>query len=100
MRLTVPDVGGGFGMKNFVYPEWALVLWAARRLKRPVRWASERIEDFVSSTHGRDNVSRGRLALGRSYGFGMVWRSPIGLLRADYAFPLVGPPRFVFGAGP
>ncbi len=63
MRLTVPDVGGGFGMKNFVYPEWALVLWAARRLRRPVRWVSERIEDFVSSTHGRDNVSRARLAL-------------------------------------
>jgi aerobic carbon-monoxide dehydrogenase large subunit len=63
MRLTVPDVGGGFGMKNFVYPEWVLVLWAARRLKRPVRWVSERIEDFVSSTHGRDNVSRARLAL-------------------------------------
>ena len=63
MRLTVPDVGGGFGMKNFVYPEWALVLWAARRLKRPVRWVSERVEDFVSSTHGRDNASRGRLAL-------------------------------------
>ena len=66
MRLTVPDVGGGFGMKNFVYPEWVLVLWAARRLKRPVRWVSERIEDFVSSTHGRDNVSRARLALDRA----------------------------------
>ncbi len=63
MRLTVPDVGGGFGMKNVVYPEYVLVLWAARRLRRPVRWVAERIEDFVSSTHGRDNFSRARLAL-------------------------------------
>jgi len=63
MRLTVPDVGGGFGMKNFVYPEWALVLYAARRLGRPVRWISERTEDFVSSTHGRDYTSAVRLAL-------------------------------------
>jgi carbon-monoxide dehydrogenase large subunit len=65
MRLTVPDVGGGFGVKNFVYPEWVLVLWAARRLGRPVRWVSERIEDFVSSVHGRDNVTRARLGLDR-----------------------------------
>lgn len=66
MRLTVPDVGGGFGMKNFVYPEWVLVLYAARRLGRPVRWISERTEDFVSSTHGRDYTSTARLALDAS----------------------------------
>jgi len=63
MRLTVPDVGGGFGMKNFVYPEWVLVLYAARRLGRPVRWVSGRAEDFVSSTQGRDHTSTARLAL-------------------------------------
>ncbi|MBS0222491.1 MAG: xanthine dehydrogenase family protein [Proteobacteria bacterium] len=66
MRLTVPDVGGGFGMKNFVYPEWALVLYAARKLGRPVRWISERTEDFVSSTHGRDYTATARLALDSS----------------------------------
>ncbi len=66
MRLTVPDVGGGFGVKNFVYPEWALVLWAAKRLGRPIRWVSERVEDFVSSTHGRDNYTIGKLALDAS----------------------------------
>ncbi len=63
MRLTVPDVGGGFGMKNFVYPEWVLVLWLARKLRRPVRWIGERTEDFVSSTHGRDYTAEARLAL-------------------------------------
>ncbi|MBO0712328.1 MAG: xanthine dehydrogenase family protein [Acetobacteraceae bacterium] len=66
MRLTVPDVGGGFGMKNCVYPEWVLVLYAARRLGRPVRWVSGRAEDFVSSTQGRDHTSTARLALDAS----------------------------------
>ncbi|MBV9150479.1 MAG: xanthine dehydrogenase family protein molybdopterin-binding subunit [Alphaproteobacteria bacterium] len=64
-RITVraPDVGGGFGVKNFLYPEWVLVLWAARRLGRPVKWLAERGEEFVSSAQGRDNHTRGRLAL-------------------------------------
>ena len=64
-RITVraPDVGGGFGVKNFLYPEWVLVLWAARHLGRPVKWIAERGEEFVSSAQGRDNHTRGRLAL-------------------------------------
>ncbi len=70
-RVTVraPDVGGGFGVKNFLYPEWVLVLWAARRLGRPVKWRAERGEEFVSSAQGRDNRTRGRLALDRDGGF-------------------------------
>jgi aerobic carbon-monoxide dehydrogenase large subunit len=66
-RIVVhaPDVGGGFGVKNFLYPEWVLVLWAARRLRRPVKWVAERGEEFVSSAQGRDNHTRGRLALDR-----------------------------------
>jgi carbon-monoxide dehydrogenase large subunit len=65
-RIVVhaPDVGGGFGVKNFLYPEWVLVLWAARRLERPVKWVAERGEEFVSSAQGRDNRTRARLALG------------------------------------
>ncbi len=63
IQLTAPDVGGGFGMKNFLYPEWVLVLWAARRLGRPVRWVAERAEEFVSAIHGRDNRTTARLAL-------------------------------------
>src|ERR1051325_6049256 len=61
--VRAPDVGGGFGVKNFLYPEWVLVLWAARRLGRPVKWVAERGEEFVSSAQGRDNHTRGRLAL-------------------------------------
>ncbi len=63
LRVSIPDVGGGFGMKNVLYPEWVLVLWAARRLGRPVKWIGDRSEDFVASVHGRDSLVRARLAL-------------------------------------
>jgi carbon-monoxide dehydrogenase large subunit len=65
LRVSIGDVGGGFGMKNVLYPEWVLVLWAARRLGRPVKWIGDRNEDFVASVHGRDSVARARLALDR-----------------------------------
>jgi carbon-monoxide dehydrogenase large subunit len=66
LRVSIPDVGGGFGMKNVLYPEWVLVLWAARRLGRPVQWIGDRNEDFVASAHGRDSLIRARLALDRN----------------------------------
>ena len=62
-RVITPDVGGGFGMKLFLYAEHALVCYAARKLGRPVKWASERGEAFVSDTHGRDNITQGEVAL-------------------------------------
>ncbi|MCR9071206.1 MAG: xanthine dehydrogenase family protein molybdopterin-binding subunit [Alphaproteobacteria bacterium] len=62
-RCVSPDVGGGFGMKIFPYREHALVLWAAGKLGRPVKWIAERGESFVSDTQGRDHVSHARLAL-------------------------------------
>src|SRR5262249_9658136 len=63
IQVSAPDVGGGFGMKNFLYPEWVLVLWAARRLGRPVKWVAERTEEFLSGAQGRDNYTKARLAL-------------------------------------
>jgi carbon-monoxide dehydrogenase large subunit len=63
MQVACPDVGGGFGVKNALYPEWVMLLWAARVLGRPVKWMSERAEDFVTTAQGRDNVTRARLAL-------------------------------------
>jgi carbon-monoxide dehydrogenase large subunit len=63
IRVSVPDVGGGFGMKNFLYPEYVLAMFAARRLGRPVKWVGDRGEDFLSSAQGRDNRTKGRLAL-------------------------------------
>jgi carbon-monoxide dehydrogenase large subunit len=63
IRVLTPDVGGGFGMKLFLYPEHVMVVVASRRLGRPVKWASERTEAFLSDTHGRDNITLGELAL-------------------------------------
>ena len=65
MRVSCPDVGGGFGVKNALYPEWVMLLWAARHLGRPVKWIGERGEDFVTTAQGRDNVTSARLALDR-----------------------------------
>lgn len=65
LRVSIPDVGGGFGMKNVLYPEWVLVLWAACRLGRQVRWIGDRSEDFIASAHGRDSIAHARLALDR-----------------------------------
>ena len=63
VHIACPDVGGGFGVKNPLFPEYILVLWAARHLGQAVRWASGHGEDFVSTVHGRDNLTRARLGL-------------------------------------
>ncbi len=63
LRVITGEVGGSFGMKSGVYPEHVLVLWAAKRLGRPVKWTSDRREGFVTDEHGRDNVSTAELAL-------------------------------------
>ncbi len=62
-RVITPDVGGGFGMKAFLYAEHVLTCYAARKLGRPVKWASDRGEAFVADTQGRDNVTLGELAI-------------------------------------
>jgi carbon-monoxide dehydrogenase large subunit len=63
LRVVAPDVGGGFGVKQFHYPEETLVTWAATKLARPVKWVCDRSEGFVSDAHGRDHVSEAELAL-------------------------------------
>jgi carbon-monoxide dehydrogenase large subunit len=63
LRVVSPDMGGGFGYKGKHYPEETLLVWAARRLGRPVRWTAGRRESFVSDTQGRDHVTRAELAL-------------------------------------
>ncbi len=62
-HVITPDVGGAFGMKNFLFAEQVLVLYAARDLGRPVRWNGERGESFLSDSHGRDHVTLAELAL-------------------------------------
>jgi carbon-monoxide dehydrogenase large subunit len=63
VRVKVGDVGGGFGMKTGLYAEDVVVAHAARSLKRPVKWCSQRIEEFQASVHGRDLTSHAEMAL-------------------------------------
>jgi carbon-monoxide dehydrogenase large subunit len=63
VHVMCGDVGGGFGLKIFMYPEYVATLYAARRFGRPVKWIAERGEGFVSDNHGRDRVVRAELAL-------------------------------------
>ncbi len=62
-HVMTTDVGGGFGMKIFMYPEYVAALYAARKFQRPVKWAAERSEGFISDDHGRDNLTTATLAL-------------------------------------
>src|SRR5216684_1830224 len=62
-RVIVGDVGGAFGTKGWQYPEHKLVLWAARKVGRPVKWQCERREAIQADEHARDNVSEAELAL-------------------------------------
>src|SRR3954471_4212531 len=63
IRVIAGDVGGGFGTKGWQYPEHRLVLFAAKRLRRPVRWVCDRSEAVLADEHARDNVSDAELAL-------------------------------------
>jgi aerobic carbon-monoxide dehydrogenase large subunit len=65
LRVVAPDVGGGFGSKQVVYAEEALLTWAARKLERPVKWVADRSESFQSDAQGRDHVTHAELALDR-----------------------------------
>jgi carbon-monoxide dehydrogenase large subunit len=69
LRLRTGDVGGGFGMKIFVHPEYPLVVWASRALKRTVKWIPDRQEAFQSDVQGRDHVSIAEMALDKDCKF-------------------------------
>ncbi|HLN09339.1 MAG TPA: xanthine dehydrogenase family protein molybdopterin-binding subunit [Xanthobacteraceae bacterium] len=63
IRVVARDVGGGFGMKGQVYPEEAVVTWAARQVSRPVKWIASRAEALMGDNHGRDQLVTAELAL-------------------------------------
>src|ERR1700726_3817793 len=63
VRVLTGNVGGSFGMKSAVHPEYLALLHAARALGRPVKWTDERSESFVSDSHGRDHEMTAELAL-------------------------------------
>jgi carbon-monoxide dehydrogenase large subunit len=62
MRVVSPDVGGGFGLRGKLFPESVLVVFAAKRLGRPVKWRADRQETFLADVHGRDHVTHGEMA--------------------------------------
>ncbi|MFC0241653.1 xanthine dehydrogenase family protein molybdopterin-binding subunit [Rhodopseudomonas telluris] len=63
IQVLVGDIGGGFGMKTGVYPEDALVAYAAVKLGKKIRWRGDRTDEFVGGTHGRDLTSTASIAL-------------------------------------
>jgi carbon-monoxide dehydrogenase large subunit len=63
VRVIAPDVGGGFGSKIFLYAEETALVFASRRVGRPIKWTAERSESFLSDAHGRDHVTVAELAL-------------------------------------
>jgi len=63
LRIIAPDVGGGFGSKIAIYAEETAVIWAAAKVKKPIKWVAERGESFLSDTHGRDHITRAELAM-------------------------------------
>jgi carbon-monoxide dehydrogenase large subunit len=69
LRVRTGDVGGGFGMKIFVHPEYPMVVWASRELKRTVKWIPDRQEAFQADVQGRDHVSIAEMALDKDCRF-------------------------------
>ncbi|MBO0904943.1 xanthine dehydrogenase family protein molybdopterin-binding subunit [Jiella sonneratiae] len=87
IRVVTRDVGGGFGTKAFLYREYALVLFAGRKLGRPVKWTSDRGEHFVTDTHGRDNRVSGEMAIdanGRFTGLRIDIAANLGAYTSQY----------------
>ena len=63
VRVIAPDVGGGFGSKIFLYAEDTALVWASKRVGRPIKWTAERSESFLTDAHGRDHVSSAEMAM-------------------------------------
>lgn len=90
VRVICPDVGGGFGPRGHVNPEFVVLAWAAKRLGRPVKWTNTRSESFISDWQGRDMVLEGELGVmrdGRINAYRLHMRGNIGAHTICYAPP-------------
>ena len=97
LRVISPDVGGGFGSKIFVYAEETAVIWAAGKLRRPVKWRAERSESFLTDAHGRDHVTHAELALaedGEFLGLRVKTRANMGAYLSTFASSV---PTYLYG---
>jgi carbon-monoxide dehydrogenase large subunit len=94
LRVVSRDMGGGFGYKGKHYPEETLVAWAARRLRRPVKWMAQRRESFLSDTQGRDHVTRAELAFdgeGRFLAVRVATTADLGAYVSSFGAAIPGP---------
>ena len=94
LRVVSRDVGGGFGYKGKHYPEETLVVWAARRLRRPVKWIASRNESFLSDTQGRDHVTRAALGVdeqGHFLALQVSTRANLGAYVSSFGAAIAGP---------
>ena len=82
VRVVMREVGGNFGTRGAIYPEFVLVAWAARKVGRPVKWTCERHESFLSDYQGRDLTSEAELALDKKGKFLAIRGSNTGNLGA------------------
>lgn len=67
LRVIAPDVGGGFGSKIYIYPEEVVCLWASKKTGVPVKWTADRTEAFLTDAHGRDHVSKVKMAFDKDH---------------------------------
>lgn len=94
LRVVSRDVGGGFGYKGKHYPEETAVVWAARRLRRPVKWIAGRNESFLSDTQARDHVTRATLGLdeqGTFLALHVATRANLGAYVSSFGAAIAGP---------
>jgi carbon-monoxide dehydrogenase large subunit len=92
LRLMTGDIGGSYGLRGSVYPEIILMLWAARRVGRPVKWTQTRNEAHVSDDDARDNIVDAALALDKDGKFLGVRIRSFGNLGAFVSFRGAMPP--------
>ena len=97
LRLITGDIGGSYGLRGSVYPEIVLMLWAARRVGRPVKWAQTRNEAHISDDDARDNIVDAALALDRDGKFLAVKIRSFGNLGAFVSFRGAMPPVINIG---
>ena len=94
LRVVSQDMGGGFGYKGKHYPEETILVWAARRLRRPVKWVASRRESFISDTQGRDHRTRAALALnedGEFLGLKVSTTADLGAYVSTFGAAIPGP---------
>ncbi len=88
LRVIAPDVGGGFGVKIYCYVEETVCLWAAKRIRRPVRWTADRSEACLADAHARDHLTRVEMAMdeeGRFLGLKVQTTANLGAYLSNYA---------------